>query len=49
MQYIAFDAHEHYTWARVERSDGTLVREQRVAHERGALRQFLHPRGQVVI
>jgi hypothetical protein len=49
MQYIAFDAHRHYAWARVKRSDGALVREQRVAHERGASRQFLHSRGQVVI
>lgn len=41
MQYIAFDAHKHYTWARVERPEGTVVREQRIAHERGALRGFL--------
>jgi transposase len=41
MQYIAFDAHKHYTWARVERADGTVVRERRIPHERGALRQFL--------
>jgi hypothetical protein len=41
MQYVAFDAHKYYTWARVERSDGTRVREQRIPHERGALRGFL--------
>jgi len=41
MQYIAFDAHKHYTWARVERADGTVVRERKILHERGALRQFL--------
>lgn len=41
MQYTAFDAHKHYTWARVERPDGTLVREKKILHERGALRQFL--------
>lgn len=41
MQHIAFDAHKHYTWARVERPEGTVVREQRIAHERGALRGFL--------
>jgi transposase len=41
MQYVAFDAHKHYTWARVERTDGTMVREQRIAHGRGALRRFL--------
>lgn len=41
MQYAAFDAHKHYTWARVERPDGTLIREKKILHERGALRQFL--------
>jgi hypothetical protein len=41
MQYIAFDAHKHYTLASVEREDGRLVRELQIPHERGALRQFL--------
>lgn len=41
MQYIAFDAHKHYTWARVERPDGTVVREKKISHERGAIRRFL--------
>ncbi len=41
MEYIAFDAHKHYTLASVARPDGRLVREQRLAHERGAFRQFL--------
>lgn len=41
MQYTAFDAHKHYTWARVERPDGTVVREKKILHERGAFRQFL--------
>jgi hypothetical protein len=41
MQYIAFDAHKHYTRASVEREDGRLVRELQIPHERGALRQFL--------
>jgi hypothetical protein len=41
MEYIAFDAHKHYTPASVARSDGRLVREQRLAHERGAFQQFL--------
>jgi len=41
MQYTAFDAHKHYTWARVERPDGTLVREKKIPHDRGALQQFL--------
>jgi hypothetical protein len=37
MQYIAFDAHKHYTLASVARPNGQVVREQRIAHERGAL------------
>jgi len=41
MQYIAFDAHKHYTLASVEQADGRLVRELQIPHERGALRQFL--------
>jgi transposase len=41
MQYIAFDAHKHYTLASGERPDGRLVREERVPHERDALRRFL--------
>lgn len=41
MQYIAFDAHKHYTLARVEGGNGTFVREKRIPHERGALREFL--------
>src|SRR5215471_16824137 len=41
MEYIAFDAHKRYTVASVARSDGRLIREQRIPHERGALQQFL--------
>ena len=41
MQYTAFDVHKRYTWARVERLDGTVVREKKVSHDPGALRQFL--------
>jgi transposase len=41
MEYIAFDAHKRYTLASVARSDGRLVREQRIPHARGALREFL--------
>ena len=40
MEYIAFDAHKHYTLASVARPDGQLVREERVEHDRGALRHF---------
>jgi transposase len=41
MQYIAFDAHKHYTLASVARPDGELVREERIEHDRGSLREFL--------
>ncbi len=41
MQYIAFDAHTHDTVAVEETPDGRTVREKRIAHDRGALRQFL--------
>ncbi len=41
MNYIAFDSHKRYTLARVEKSDGTLLKETRVEHERGAIREFL--------
>lgn len=41
MEYIASDAHKHYTLASVERPEGGLVREGRISHERGALRRFL--------
>jgi transposase len=41
MEYIAFDAHKRYTLASVVGPDGQLVREQRIAHERGALQEFL--------
>ena len=41
MQYIAFDAHKHYTLASVAQADGRLLREERIEHERGALQAFL--------
>jgi transposase len=41
MQFVAFDAHKHYTLAVVENPDGHTVREQRILHTRGALRTFL--------
>src|SRR2546428_1425521 len=41
MQYIAFDAHKHYTLASVASLDGRTIREERVEHERDAVRQFL--------
>jgi hypothetical protein len=41
MEYIAFDAHKRYTLASVARPDGRVIREQRIDHDCGALRQFL--------
>jgi transposase len=41
MQYIAFDSHKHYTLVSVEEESGELVCERRIAHERGAIREFL--------
>jgi hypothetical protein len=41
MQYIAFDSHKHYTQACVENTAGSLIREARITHERGAMREFL--------
>ena len=41
MEYVAFDTHKRYTLASVARPDGHVIREQRIDHDRGALRQFL--------
>src|SRR5262245_46010520 len=41
MEYIAFDAHKRYTLVSVVRPDGWLIREQRIAHERGARQEVL--------
>jgi len=41
MQCIAFDADKRHTWALVEDERGEVVREQRVAHSKGALIEFL--------
>lgn len=41
MQYIAFDAHKKYTWARVEDEKGQVMRQGRIEHEKAALRKFL--------
>jgi len=41
MQYIAFDSHKKYTQVRVEKADGTEVRESRIEHQRGAITAFL--------
>jgi len=41
MQYIAFDAHKHYTWALVEDEKGRVFVEGKIPHVRGALSGFL--------
>jgi transposase len=41
MEFISFDAHKHYTVALVERPTGEILRETRLAHHRGAIRDFL--------
>ena len=41
MQLIAFDVHKKYTWATVERPGGGVIREARIAHERGMFTEFL--------
>jgi hypothetical protein len=41
MPYMAFDSHKQYMLARVEDTESSKIREVRIGHERGALRQFL--------
>jgi transposase len=41
MEYIALDAHQHYTVASVEGPTGELLRETRLGYHRGAIRAFL--------
>jgi hypothetical protein len=41
MQWFAFDSHKHCTWALVQDETGKVLREQRINHTRGALREFL--------
>lgn len=41
MDFIAFDAHKHYTWARSETPEGELRREERIEHEKGSVKKFL--------
>lgn len=41
MEYIALDVHKRYSWARIEDAHGHLRTEERVEHERGAIRRFL--------
>lgn len=41
MHYIAFDSHKKYTLATVELAAGGVVTEQRIEHQRGAIKTFL--------
>ena len=41
MEYIALDAHKHYSVVSVEAPTGERLREARLAHDRGAIRTFL--------
>jgi len=41
MQYIAFDSHKHFTYASVEEHTSRRIYDQRINHERGALKAFL--------
>ncbi len=41
MQYIAFDVHKRYTWARVEDKSARLLRQERIEHKPGAVRRFV--------
>lgn len=43
-EYIAFDSHKHYTLAEVEEAGGGEPRQERIEHERGAIRQWLRSR-----
>jgi len=41
MQYIAFDSHKNYTLASVEASQGGILKERRIPHEKGIIKGFL--------
>jgi len=41
MEIIAFDSHKRYTLARVEKTDGQLLKEERINHYRGNIARFL--------
>ena len=41
MQYIAFDSHKKYTFVSVEKEGGDIVKEGRIDHAPGVIKQFL--------
>ena len=41
MQYIAFDSHKKYTFVSVEKEGGGIVKEGRIDHTPGVIKQFL--------
>ena len=40
-EYISFDCHKHYTLAERQDAQSGQIRQQRIEHERGAIRQWL--------
>lgn len=51
-EYISFDSHKRYTLAERESVAGGRVRQQRIEHRRGAIREYLadcHPGGAVAV
>ena len=41
MEIIAFDSHKRYTLCSVEDGKGRILAEERIRHERGAIRKYL--------
>lgn len=41
MENIALDVHKHYTWARVENTEGQQLYASRLAHSRGCIKNFV--------
>ena len=41
MDIIALDSHKHYTLASVEAVEGKRIREERIQHQRGCIKEFL--------
>jgi len=41
MENIALDVHKHYTWARVENTEGQQLYASRLAHNRGCIKNFV--------
>lgn len=46
MHMIAFGSHKCYTLASVARSDGTIIKEERIPHTKGTIKEFLRAWGE---